>query len=342
MKTWYQNWMHRWERKLTLEDTNRRIYPFEWGLEWLDPDWIRDSKGTPLEIFKEHSSRVLSNSDAWFQPPERMKQSSFKDDLLTFETPTPGKIEENNLVRAQFYPSEGKKGAVIVIPQWNADRESHTGLCRMLRRIGISSIRMTQPYHEDRNLPGSGRADYMLGPNIGRTIPAPRQSVLEVRQIFKWLQKQGFSKIGIVGTSLGSCVSYLAFVHEPGFTAGVFNHASSFYGDVVWSGMATRYVRAGLEQNISARDLKSCWAPLSPWHHIWRLKEHYRPHLLINALYDLTFLPFNYRSMLAKYRQQKIPFNTLSIPCGHYTLGKFPFVHLDGWHILTFLKHHLG
>ncbi len=341
MRTWYRDWMHNWERRLALEDTNRTIHPFEWGLEWLDPDWADPLPDSPLNTLKAHASRVLAHSDAWFAPPE-IKGVDYRDNILTFQTPTPASVEENNLVRCRFYPAKGTNSAVIVVPQWNAGSDSHTGLCRLLNRMGISSIRMTQPYHEDRNIPKAERADYMLGPNIGRTLHATRQSVLEVRQVFNWLKMQGFTKIGIIGTSLGSCVSYLAFVHETGFTAGVFNHASSFYGDVVWRGMATRYVRAGLEGNISAQDLKKCWAPLSPWHYIHRLKENYRPHLLINAAYDLTFLPRNYKSMLAKYRRQNIPSRTVSLPCGHYTLGKFPFVHLDGWHISSFLKQQLN
>lgn len=341
MRTWYREWMHRWERRLALEDTNRKVHPFEWGLEWLDPEWVDPRLDSPLEILRDHASRVLANSDAWFSPPP-MQGDELDGNILSFLTPTPVQVSENNRVECRFYPSPGKKSAVIVIPQWNAGSESHTALCRLLRRMGISSIRMTQPYHESRNLPGAERADYMLGPNIGRTLHATRQAVLEVRQVFSWLKDRGYSRIGIIGTSLGSCTAFLAFTHESRFTAGVFNHASAFYGDIVWRGMATRYVRAGLEGRISGRDLKKCWAPLSPWHYVHRLKEDYRPHLLINASYDLTFLPRYYKAMLARYRRQGVPRRSVTIPCGHYTLGKFPFVHIDGWHIATFLKQQLS
>jgi len=336
----YRNWMHGWERRLTLRDTNRQTLPFEWGLDWLEASNEDSSPEAPLEIIKEYSSRALLNSSEWFSPPE-MEEENFNGDLLTFKTPTPGPVKENNLVKCRFYPAQKTKSAVIVVPQWNAGKDSHTGLCRLLARLGLNAVRMTQPYHEERNLPGAERADYMLSPNIGRTIHATRQSVLEVRQVFNWLQRQGFQEIGIIGTSLGSGVAYLAFVHEPGFAAGVFNHAASFYSDVVWHGMATRFVKAGLEENISAKDLKQCWSPLSPWHYVDRLKENYRPHLLITGAYDLTFLPRYYKLILAKYRKQEIPNRSVTLPCGHYTLEKFPFMYLDGWHISSFLKQQL-
>ncbi len=341
MKNWYRNWMHGWERRLTLADTNRKSFPFEWGLEWLDPSWIDSSLESPLDIILNYSSLILGDTEAWFSPP-RMEEENYQDNVLTFRTPTPGPVAENNVVRCRFYPSRNSRTAVIVVPQWNAGSGSHTGLCQLLAKMGMNSIRMTQPYHEYRNVPGAERADYMLGPNIGRTLHATRQSALEVRQVFNWLKKQGFTDIGIVGTSLGSCVAFLAFVHEPEFKAGVFNHASSFYSDVVWHGMATRYVRASLEGNISSQDLRKCWAPLSPWNYIECLKNQYRPHLLINAAYDLTFLPKYYKAMLAKYRKQNLPSRTVTLPCGHYTLEKFPFMYLDGWHISSFLKKQLN
>lgn len=340
MKNWYREWMHSWERKLTLADTNRKAHPFEWGLDWLDPEWINHTHDSPLDTVKRYSSLIMENTAAWFNPPP-MEKESFQDNVLAFRTPTPGPVEENNIVSCRFYPARTKRTAVIVVPQWNAGSESHTGLCRLLARMGINSIRMTQPYHESRNSFSAERADFMLGPNIGRTLHATRQSALEVRQVFNWLRRRGYEEIGIVGTSLGSCVAFLAFVHEPGFKTGVFNHAASFYSDVVWHGMATRYVRASLEGHIGQQELRNCWAPLSPWNYIGLLKQGQRPHLLISGAYDLTFLPKYYKAMLARYRRENVPTNTVTLPCGHYTLEKFPFMHLDGWHISSFLKQHL-
>ena len=341
MRTLYKNWMHRWERQLTLRDSNRRTHPFDWGLDWLDPDFPVSPADSPKEIIGNYSSWILENSWTWFTPPA-MTGEKFDGRVLTFQTPTPGPVEENNLARCRFYPARNSNSAVIVVPQWNAGRESHAGLCRLLANLGINAVRMTQPYHEERNLPGAERADYMLSPNIGRTLNATRQSVLEVRQVFNWLKKNGFDEIGIIGTSLGSCVAYLSFVHEPRFVTGVFNHAASFFSDIVWHGMATRFVRAGLEGNVTSRELKKCWAPLDPWNYVGYLKNKYRPHLLITGAYDLTFLPRYYKIILAKYRKQKIPNRSIVLPCGHYTLEKFPFIYLDGWHISFFLKQQLN
>ncbi len=66
--TFYQRWIHKRERKLTLRDPHRKIFPFDWGLEW-----VRNSHNPgstdPLTYLKEHAETVLRDSDAFFTPP---------------------------------------------------------------------------------------------------------------------------------------------------------------------------------------------------------------------------------------------------------------------------------
>jgi hypothetical protein len=181
----------------------------------------------------------------------------------------------------------------------------------------------------------------MVGPNVGRTLHATRQAVLEVRQAASWLLDQGYGEVGIVGTSLGSCVAYLAFTHDPRIKAGVFNHVSAHFADVVWSGLSTRYIRWGLEGFIKLPDLQDCWAPLSPWFFVEKLRNNYRPHLMITAKYDLTFLPELSGRLFEKYFEHNLRLEHVELPCGHYTTAHFPFKYMDGWHICQFLRQHL-
>ncbi len=64
---------------------------------------------------------------------------------------------------------------------------------------------------------------------------------------------QGFERIGILGTSLGSCLSMLTAAHEPRIRAQALNHVSPWFADVVWRGLSTRHVRAGLERPHRSR-----------------------------------------------------------------------------------------
>lgn len=336
----YRSWIHRKERKLTLRDTNRKVFPFEWGLDWVGGNGNGDGQDA-LGFLKKKAATALSDSGAFFHAP-RLGDWTLRGQTLVFPSPAPGAHEYNNRVYGRLFEAPKPRGAVVVVPQWNADSESHVALCRILRRLGITALRLCLPYHEKRRPPGMERADYMVSPNLGRTLHATRQAVLEVRQAAQWLRGRGYSEVGVMGTSVGSCVSYLAFVHDPKIVTGVFNHVSAFFADVVWTGLSTRFVRWGLEPYIDLDSLRDVWAPISPYCHVARLKESRRRHLLITARYDLTFLPALSEKVFQLYRRHQIPHDRADLPCGHYTTAHFPFSCLDGWHICRYLHRHLG
>src|SRR5690606_20997295 len=110
--------------------------------------------------------------------------------------------------------------------------EGHIGLARLLARMGISALRISLPYHDSRMPPHLTRADYIVSSNIARTVQVCRQAVLDARRAIDWLSQQGFERIGILGTSLGSCLSMLTTAHEPRIHAQALNHVSPYFADV--------------------------------------------------------------------------------------------------------------
>src|SRR5439155_1630610 len=109
---------------------------------------------------------------------------------------------ENNLARARlFTPRRERKNkpraAVVVLPQWNAQPDSHVEACRIFNGLGMTALRLTLPYHEERRPPEIERADHLVGSNIGRTIQSMRQAVLDTRAAVRWLKDQGTERIGI-------------------------------------------------------------------------------------------------------------------------------------------------
>jgi dienelactone hydrolase len=89
-----------------------------------------------------------------------------------------------------------------VLPQWNADPNGHVGLCRLLAMNGMSALRLSLPYHDERMPPELDRADYIVSANVARTLQVCRQAVLDARRAVGWLRQEGFDRIGILGTSL--------------------------------------------------------------------------------------------------------------------------------------------
>lgn len=228
------------------------------------------------------------------------------------------------------------RAAVVVLPQWNADAEGHVGLSRLLAKFGMSALRLSLPYHDFRMPPELHRADYIVSANVGRTLQVCRQAVLDARRAVHWLAARGYERIGILGTSLGSCLSMLTAAHEPLLRAAALNHVSPFFADVVWEGLSTEHVRAGLDGHVSLDDLRELWLPISPQPHLARLRA--TRTLLVYAKYDLTFPVALSQRLVHDFRALDLPHEVAVLPCGHYSTGMSPFKWLDGYLLTKFLR----
>ena len=325
--------MNRWETFLVTRDKNRVVRPFEWGLEWIGLEDCDD----PRQAIRERSKKWVAESDAFYsyQP---VTDFWMEDRRLAFVSALRTKYPENNVVQAELFPAENdERRAVLVLPQWNADERGHAGLCRLLNRYGITALRMSLAYHGRRMPVETERADYHVSSNVGRTIHAGRQSVIDARACLDWLEGHGYERLGVLGTSLGSCVAFIVAAHDHRVQVGVFNHVSMHFGDVVWTGLATQHVRQGLETAITQEELRDFWAVISPGCFLDRLKGREFKSLLVWAEYDTTFLPVYSQQVLEGFRQRDLHHEEKRLPCGHYTTGQFPFNIMDGFAMCRFL-----
>ena len=182
------------------------------------------------------------------------------------------------------------------------------------------------------------RADYMLSPNLGRTLQSVRQAVLDCRAALDWLETQGYTRLAVLGTSLGSCIALIAMAHDSRIKITVQNHVSPYFADAVWTGISTRHVRAGIEGNLSLEELRRIWMPISPKAYLPKLAGTGKKSLLIHARYDHSFLPELSRQVLEDYRRLNLPYESLELRCGHYTSGKFPFNIFLGYRMCEYLR----
>jgi hypothetical protein len=343
--------MHKWERRMVDRTTNRVVRPFEWGLEFLDASEMH-SKSNAREILFQFNERAVAESDRFFGMNGPV-DFSCDGHHLTFTSRIKTPYRENNTVYARYFPAPRRKGdksdeaarahrrAVLVLPQWNGQSDSHVALCRLLNRFGIAALPLSLPYHDQRMPPELERADYMVSANLGRTLQAVRQAVVDARTAIDWLAGQGYDRIGITGTSIGSCVSFLAFIHDNRLSTAVFNLVSSYFGDVVWDGMATEHIRRSLEAEVTREELRRAWMAISPNAYVWRLTDDRRRALMISARYDFTFTRELTRLLFEECRRHRIGFETKMVPWGHYTMGEAPFKYYDGYLIVNYLRKHL-
>jgi hypothetical protein len=366
-----QSFFHAWERRLASVTTDRVVRPFDWGLEWV-PDNGHQPGALPADVIGDWVSHVISDTDAFFTPPpttDYTLQPAPDGDLLTFPSALVTPHDANNTVYARYFqaaaplkrrpmydaaapatetsvghrfsganvpPSSSSRAAVLVMPQWNSDAGGHVGLCKLLAWSGMSALRLSLPYHDQRMPPELHRADFIVSANVARTLQVCRQAVLDARRAIAWLAAQGYDRIGILGTSLGSCLALLTTAHEPLIKAEALNHISPHFADVVWRGLSTRHVREGLDGHIELDLLRTLWQPISPRWYLDRLRD--RQTLLVYARYDLTFPVDLSEDLVQAFRDLHVPHEVAVLRCGHYSTGKAPFKFVDGWILTRFLK----
>ena len=357
-----QAFFHAWERRLAEVTKDRVVRPFEWGLDWvptpgltraerpgpaaLDVAGGRHGRAAAPEVLHSWVAEVMADTDAFYAPgPTTAYRVSSPlaegERLVTFPSALDTPHAENNTVFCRCFParrarSRRSRAAVLVLPQWNADPGGHVGLCRLLAMNGMTALRLSLPYHDQRMPPELGRADYIVSANIARTLQVCRQAVLDARRAVAWLHREGYGPIGILGTSLGSCLALLTTAHEPLIRAQALNHISPHFADVVWRGLSTRHVRQGLDGHIELDLLRALWRPISPRWYIERVRD--RKTLLVYARYDLSFPVDLSEDLVREFRERAIPHELAVLRCGHYSTGKTPFKFVDGWILTRFLR----
>ena len=367
MPSRYAQWMYDWETRLTSVDNNRVVRPLEWGTEWAREWPCRNGFASGYipndaeKFLREYNRRIVASSDQFYsyvtptdfrlerrevqvfstrQVPDPKLEAEVRGtyaDFLRFTSPVHTPYAENNLANARWFPARGRR-AVVLLPHWNSDALAYTGLCRVLNLLGIAVLRLTLPYHDIRRPAEILRADYAVSANIGRTLDACRQGVIDSRCCLDWLEQQGYTNFGIMGTSLGSCYSFLAAAHDSRIRVAAFNHASTYVADVVWRGQSTRHIREALESQIDLERLRALWSAVSPISYFPQFARWPRKSLIIYADYDLTFLPDLSRQTVEEFARHGLDHKVVVLPCGHYTTGETPFKYIDGWHLLSFFR----
>lgn len=333
--------VRRYEHKRWADENNRVSRAFDWGLEHIggsadDPD--------PRAFLERFSAETIHSSDRWFAagPPEDARlEDAPEGKVLAFTSAVRSPWAQNNTVWARYFPVPGARAAVAVLPQWNAGWDAHVGICRWLNRLGMSALKMSLPYHDRRAVEGFYRDNFLVGPNIGLTLQANRQAVTDLRQCLRWLEGQGYSRLGLLGSSIGSAIACITIAHDPAVRAGAFLHVSTNFGEVVSTGMTTMHVWEPMRAHVSRDEIRRFWAPISPYPYVDRLAGAGQQLLMISGRYDPTFWPEFSEQMFAKIVKAGVNVEILRLPCGHYSLDRQPFSTIAGLRFGFFLRDRL-
>jgi hypothetical protein len=240
--------------------------------------------------------------------------------MLSFDSPLGGD-GPNGIARAQIYDSGRRARAVVLLPYWNAAREAARPFGRLLAACGVTCVQLSLPYHDERQTPGTGFARELACENLGLTIRSNRQAVIDARACIDWLEQEGYRRIGIVGVSIGASIGSIVAAIDARVRAAALLLMADDFADVIWTGSATRHVRASLERAFNQDEVRAAWSIISPATHAARLTARLDRLLIVSGELDTVFLPELTRRYIARLEALGLRPTWLRYGCGHYTLG---------------------
>src|ERR1700685_2210137 len=140
---WFERRIRRYEHRRWTTDDNRRVQPFDWGLEHIGGD---PNDRNPADYVHRYARHAIETSKEWYATTPATDYRLDQENVLTFTSSIESPWAENNTVHAQFFPAKSKGPAVLLLPNWNAKWHGQRGLCEWLQRIGIAVLKMSLPY----------------------------------------------------------------------------------------------------------------------------------------------------------------------------------------------------
>jgi dienelactone hydrolase len=339
----YLNWIKKLEAKgFEKHEKIKIVKEFSWGLEALG---ITEQIKDPLKFYKDYNKRNIAESSSYFIPPKlTLKDFQSDNTSLRFQSSINTSFKENDTALFNYYPIEDAKGVIIVIPHWNAEGDRYDKIARYLNKLNYSTLRMVLPFHVGRDDKTPESSTRMVSANIGLTLLAMQQGVRDLISSIDWLYETGQKNIGILSSSIGSCVGFLAAAHDNRIKAFFANHMSSYFGDVVWDGYSTKHISQSVSQKISQDDLRLCWSLNSPQCFIPQLMK-YNKELKLFIMageHDTTFPPKLTEKIIKALNKAGLDYQKMILPCGHYSLGNYWFKYIDAFQIGRFFLKNLN
>lgn len=280
---------------------------------------------------------VARNDPSFFDPPEaRVSDFERFEGGVRFSSDLETGDAENDTVWAKVTESGSRDRALVIFHHWNA-KSRQSQIAKYFSRRGITVVEASMPYHFERQRIGSLHADYMLSPNLGRTIQSVRQAVLDGRKLLRWLKGEGYGEISVLGLSLGSWIAGLLAAHDDNVSKASLLLSAGSLAEMVWTGRATRSIRASLEGQIALGELDRAWGPLNLENYCERLA---RPDLslqVVLAKRDTVVLPTLSERFIGDLAASGVDVDCLKLNCGHYSLALPPHALLAGFRISRFL-----
>ncbi|MFG0329024.1 MAG: hypothetical protein ACF8PN_03910 [Phycisphaerales bacterium] len=323
----YSRMMRNWETRLALQATaGREETDYRVGADWFRDDFPELTGDDDLEGLARVTERLSSDSGAWYRPSDEPVEFVRKGGRITFQSRGVTPEKDNKTAYLAYRPIEDGRPIVLALPHWNAARRTLRTLLPLAARCGFGGAALSLPYQDERMPADWGFARKLVSADLGLTVRAMQQAVLDAMDAISILQQLGHRQVLVLGFSFGSGVTALLDAHDPRPVATFCVLCADSFADCTWNGASTVHLRERLEVEIDLPMLRRVWRPMEFRHFTHRLNQHPRlTRAMLTARYDLTFPYKNGQRLRKAFRNHQVAHTWKQMACGHYTLGQAPF-----------------
>jgi len=217
--------------------------------------------------------------------------------LLTFPSRVTTPSSVNNTVRGWLYPGGAEKG-VIILSNLRAEEQAFSRLGKLLSKFGYTSLEMVHPYHGERYDPRDTErvaGERIFSANMYETLISFSQGIADVLGGLLFFLKNGITRIGGVGTSIGATFLVMSLSHasqyrrflkerDPGIIDGapddilsavVLNLSGGYLRDFVTDpkNIEAGFARKGLVENLglTGEEIETLWPVVNPMRYVNRI-----------------------------------------------------------------------
>lgn len=331
-----------WEIQLAAEHGDRRSSrPFRVGGDWWTDEYPGIVSGPDdLDGLTKLGMHLAENSAEFFKPSPEHIDFEMSKGVITYKSRGVTGEKQNRIARLTYRPNKVEGGPIVLgLPPWNLARWGLRQLLPIARRTGFGGASMSLPYQDERMPEGWDYAEALVSPDLGLTMRAMQQGVLDAMDAITILRQLGHRRIVVIGISMGSGITALLDMHDPRPDACICVLCANNFADCAWNGISTVHLRDEVEEHLSLEQLRQIWSPMEFGRYVDQLHAHPRlMRAMVTARFDFTFPRVNCRQFQRLYRDNKIDHTWTVLPCGHYSLSRPPFSYRFGLWIMRRLR----
>ena len=318
------------ERQRRLQD---RSINFGWDTSLAFA--VRECKNN-LHDFLQLSHKEMSEG-YYFAPMLAPEPYEVRDNRVAFHSDITTSLDSNNRFRCVISDSGSKNHAMVVFHHWYA-RHRYSSLARFFASRGITVVEATLPYHFERRADDYSEERF-FNANVGQTLHAFRQAVLDGRKVVRWLRSEGYETVSVLGACFGGTVAGLIAAEEVEVDNAILIVAPSRLSELVWTSETMELLRGRMEPFISRGELRQVWNLIDLEWRAERIGRFATNFMLVFGKNDTIVHRYSSNRFVSAFKRSGYLPRVRWLDCGHSSINMFPYNVTAAWEVLRSLRH---